>query len=266
MIGISFVPEKAKWDIGHQENLLGLDMLWAHRYHLRDKMKTSGEETDFWRHIYNNLKFHRDIVPFLSDSHAYGYRAAQGCDGVLLFDAHHDCWKPRAKTGHGDLEEDDTQIYCDNWLRAWLEMVPTRWAVWVYPEHSTWQRLEVPEDLREQVTSMSWNTFKNDQGLVPRHETIGAIHICRSGCWTPPWLDKDFIDFIADPVDAVNDGVIMQEGAWNPLKPRWSAEKEAQAKAMQEQIDCMMKGGMRVIGGITSETFKNARVEQSVEK
>lgn len=248
------VPERGEWDIGHQESPLFLDMLWAHRYHLRDKMLTSGDEADFWHHVYANLKFQRDIVPYLSDSHAYGYQAAQGCEGVFLFDAHHDCW---------DTQKGD-QVHCDNWLRVWLEEVPTRWAVWVYPEHAKWQGApNFPEDMQGRLDAVSWETFKNSPSLVPRHEAIGAIHICRSGCWTPPWLDKAFIEFIADPVDAVNDAVVMQDGAWNPIKPRWDAEKEAQAKSVQEQIEEMM-GQMKVVKGATSETFRNGRVEVSI--
>jgi hypothetical protein len=241
--------------MGHQESLIHLDMLWSTRYALRDKMVTSGEEDGFWNIITSHLKFHAGITPHVSDSHAYGYHAAQGCEGVIIADAHHDCW-----------DSADGQVGCDNWLRVWLKEVPTRWAIWVYPEHA--KRIgapSFPEDMADQLTAVKWEDFKKDHSLIPRHEAIGAAHVCRSGCWTPPWLDHKFIDFFSEGFSP-DDFNALQDGAWDPLAERWNEAKEDQAKALQQQMDDMMSKQVKVVPGATSKTFLNGRVEHSVTK
>jgi hypothetical protein len=55
---------------------------------------------------------------------------------------------------------------------------------------------------------------------------IVAIHVCRSGHWTPPWCDPDFIKFIAG---------MSEEASRDPslLRP-WKA---LPAEEMQKLID-----------------------------
>jgi len=230
-----FVIEKPAYDLGHQESLLFQNFIWKTRYNLRYKMGTTGEEERFWEILRCHFKFCGGIAPKVSESHVFGYAAAQGCEGVVLFDTHHDCW---------DTQEGQ-KIHCDNWLRAWLEEVPTRWAVWVYPEHAkALGAPEIPSDMEDRVDRVSWELFKKRPDLIPRHEPIGDVHLCRSGCWTPPWLDEKFIDFFSEGWSP-DDFEVMQTGDWNPLKCRWTDKDEAEAKAHFERVEAVMSAARK---------------------
>ena len=225
-----FVIEKPHWDMGHQESPLFLDVLWAHRYGLRNEMKTTGHEKDFWNIVGNLLPISENADIHVSDSHLYAYPAANDCEGIFLFDAHHDCWETR----------ESGKVQCDNWLRIWLEENEERWAVWVYPEHARWQGApELPEDMVGRIDVVTWKVFAEHPELVPGKETVDTLHICRSGCWTPPWLDQAFIDFFSEGCSP-HDYHIQQDGIWNPMKLRWDEETESKAKSMLEKTNEMM--------------------------
>lgn len=203
-----FVPEKPEWDLGHQESEMFLRMLWMMRGHLIDQMKTSGEEKDFFRRL---------DLPSLgvttSDSHAYAFQQLVdgGYDQLILFDTHHDCW--------GSSKDDN--IMCHNWVRIWLSLSPKHKVIWVYPNPDVLEGYPLPKDLANQVKLVAYGSLKLQT------DTVAGLHICRSGCWTPPWLDKNFIEF----VQSYNPRriVTLQDGVWNPMKERWTeqAMKEA---------------------------------------
>ncbi|HEY8343787.1 MAG TPA: hypothetical protein VIL66_01170 [Bacillota bacterium] len=44
---------------------------------------------------------------------------------------------------------------------------------------------------------------------------VGAIHICRSGAWTPPWLDQKFYQFV-DALGLPYETVDCPERKWDP--------------------------------------------------
>jgi hypothetical protein len=202
-----FVPEKAIWDISHRESELYLNFLWTHRAGLIEHSKTSGEEKSFWRQLGVDMP---DKV-CVSDSHAYAYAVPGDADRVVLFDAHHDCW---ARNGDG--------VACDNWLRIWLEQDEAREALWVYPKHmiDNWGKQSIPKDLRSRVEVMEW------KGKIELDE-VDSVHVCRSGCWTPPWLDEDFIAFVMRGFQS--NIFVMQDGIWDPMEMRWTADEKAEA-------------------------------------
>jgi hypothetical protein len=154
----------------------------------------------------------------VSDSHAFAYPMPFEADRVVLFDAHHDCWD----------SHNDGKVYCHNWLRMWLEADEAREALWVYPKHliDNWGKQDVPEDLRSRVEAVEWN------GLIELGD-IEAVHICRSGCWTPPWLDKGFIKFVKDGFG--DDVHSMQKGVWDSMNCRWTEQETADVVKVHEQ-------------------------------
>jgi hypothetical protein len=209
-----FVPEKARWDMGHGESVLFLTILWTHRAELIDRIKTSGEEKGFWKQL--DVKLPQRVC--VSDSHAYAYAVPNDADRVVLFDAHHDCWDRRGKG-----------VGCENWLRIWLEESEAREVLWVYPKHliENWGKQEVPEDLRSRVETMEWH------GSIDLEE-VETVHICRSGCWTPPWLDVDFIAFV---MRGFQDSIhVMQDGVWDLMKMRWGAKETKQATDLHKKV------------------------------
>lgn len=221
-----FVPEDPQWDIQHAESLMYLQMLWEARCGLVDLIKLHESAHTFWDWLLDLLELH-DASMTVSDSHAWVFRDPYllHADRIVLFDQHHDCW-PREKD---DAEQD--LIRCHTWARAWLEANKDRELIWVYPDWQDPNDYEMQDDIRPRV-------ILTPQSLVTQEtfgDDISGIHICRSGCWTPPWLDHDFIKFVEEPGFWVD---VTQDGDWDPMKPRWEnvEEKKQQLRAMDQQF------------------------------
>lgn len=256
-----FVPEKPEWDMGHQESLIFLKMLWTSRIGLMDKMKTDGNESGFWQQ-FAGVKFTGPT--WVSDSHAYAHSLLKGVNRVVLFDAHHDCWE-------GDslgVDKSERRIMCHNWLREWLMGGKNRKVTWVKPD---WQKAcTLPKDMKGRVKVVTYSKGM-DLGL----EGSVGLHICRSGCWVPPWLDKAFLAFVEALRRSIP--IPMQDGEWNALKERWTAEDLNQALEYEKDIQRQMKemqdrkssAFLRntlpvTIGSVKSSDFLNCKVEQGV--
>jgi len=219
-----FVPEDVRWDFGHAENLLFLNMVWMTRSQLMDEMTTDGEEQGFWDKLTN----HADIegASFnVSDSHSYGYQMARGADHLVLFDTHHDVWPWNRKSDH---------VNCDNWARFWLMSNPHAKMTWVRSAHSDYT-LEGFDDFHgaERIEVLTWG-----KDVIPDFGRVNRVHVCRSGCWTPPWLDQSFIDFVSAGAKAIGTPVecLPEDDGWNPLARRWSDEEFKQARHLGEQM------------------------------
>jgi hypothetical protein len=221
-----FVPELPEWDFGHRESLMFLKMLWASRVSLINKMKTDGNEVGFWEQ-FKNVKF--DYFKWVSDSHSHAYNLLNGVSRVVMFDAHHDCWEADSL----GIDKKDKNVYCDNWLRAWLEGGKGRNALWVKPG---WQdACDLPKDMAKRVKVVTYS-----KGLDLVLEGSVELHICRSGCWVPPWLDKAFLAFLKASKKGLKDVRVLQDGEWNPIAERWSEKELEKIKAGEAQMQAKL--------------------------
>ena len=172
---------------------------------------------------------------------------------ILNFDAHHDM-------GYGDKVRVQRlvtrgEVTCDMWLRSLMSQdafhaAKTRAAI-IYPN---WRFDEFPmsdewESLRQVVPRgvlgrTEIGVFEKRDGsatsIVAPGEKIDvqALFICRSGAWSPPWLDDLFVRFVG-AVDE-HTGVLPYEYVSEntpdimPLRPRASFSwKRAEAMAAQ---------------------------------
>jgi hypothetical protein len=248
-----FVPEKQEYDFGHSETLMFLSMIWSTRMFYYDHIKTTGGEEQFWNLLNSKVSVVKSGT-FVSESHAYAHSLLHGIGHIILVDAHHDCW-------YGDslgIDKTVKDIYCHNWVREWLKGNKKRRVTWVQPEWSV-GNFSVPTDLLDRVTVISEG---DDWGV----KQIDRVHICRSGCWVPPWLDQKFINFVNNRGGSI---VKMQDGDWDPMVKRWTDEylQEGlnQNKEVLKKIGKMMdQRGTLKIGTISSENFVNSRVEQKL--
>ena len=104
---------------------------------------------------------------------------------VTLLDAHHD-------SGYKSLPDTLTGIgrngySCEDWM---LRFASAERQV-VYPDWRKSIDCENGEPLLP-VTRMLWSNFD------PQERVYDRVFVCRSGAWTPPWLDEHFISFISD--------------------------------------------------------------------
>ena len=177
------------------ENKTAIIDLWYKRYLKlnkdgRDIQKIFRLSTDvdhFWDRIKTTFRLKEDIKAYVSDSHALSYDIAEsnGCSSVYLFDAHSDL-------GYGGLSSLNFEVNCANWLGKLLKNNRVNEANIVYSPFS----MEKPGyfSLMNKIYNIRYPSVDD---LNPEIN-IEAIHICRSGAWTPPWFDERFLQFVKD--------------------------------------------------------------------
>lgn len=211
--------KKDNWG-SYIENKKSLIDLWYKRYiqekewgkNIQNLFKLSSELDTFWNRIKKYFKFTKDIKVYVSDSHALSYNIAKdkNCRIVYLFDSH-------ADLGYGGLSSLSFEVNCSNWLGKLLKDKHINKASIFYSPFTA----EKPEYFRpiNSTYNVGYYGFDDlDKGIK-----TSAIHICRSGAWTPPWLDNSFtqfIDALGIPYEIVN----CPERKWDPANISFSDE------------------------------------------
>jgi hypothetical protein len=230
-----FVPENPLWDIQHAETTLHRSLLWYSRYCIKDQFIVTDEVKGFWDRIRSWADI-TDAVLSVSDSHGTAITTAlTEVDTIVLFDQHHDCWPHKAKG--------NDVAYCDTWLRCWLELSKQRQVIWVKPEFPKEYfdpevEFPVPEDFKDQFTCVTQKTF-DAKKLGLKESEIDSIHICRSGAWTPPWLDERFIQFVQETCLYPEDIDELMDNEFKGMTPRWGKEDYASAQQHADVVDQM---------------------------
>ncbi len=184
--------KKENWN-SYLENDKNTVNLWYKRYiqskvqgkDIKELFLLSSEVAEFWNKIKEHFQFEEGIKAFVSDSHALSYNIAKGnnCNTVYLFDAHSDL-------GYGGLSSLNFEVNCANWLGHLLKAKIVKRAHIIYSPFT----IEKPEYFKHlnSIYNIKYQKL-NDLGKGIK---VSAIHICRSGAWTPPWLDNRFYQFI----------------------------------------------------------------------
>jgi len=187
-----FVPEKPEWDIQHCEDKFYTDTMWeirAVQTNLLEEMQTNGEEVHFWERIKNNFDLSGAEL-IVTDSHKFSYDLAKNCNEVVSFDSHCDLYYNK----YEDFLK-ETEVRCDNWLGSLLRDNLIEKASIVLSEHSNeWDAKDTEFETGDIVIINSLASL--GYNMLFRKHKVKTIHICRSGGWTPPWLDSKFEKFV----------------------------------------------------------------------
>ena len=179
----------------YTENQKTIVDLWYKRYlkmnedgkDIRKFFKLSPSVDTFWSSIFRSFLLKQGIPAYLSDSHALSYTIAElhECSTVYLFDAHSDL-------GYGGLSSLDFEVNCANWLGKLLKSGRVKEANILYSPFTA----EKPEyfGAMNRTFNIRYLSFEDIRPIIK----IDALHICRSGAWTPPWLDFRFNQFTDD--------------------------------------------------------------------
>jgi len=190
-----FIYTRYNWG-SYLENNRSLIDIWYKRYiqakargeNIQKAFRLSSEIDTFWNKIKKHFKFAENIKAYVSDSHALSYKIAKenNCKIVYLFDYH-------ADLGYGGLSSLNFEVNCSNWLGKLLKDNQIKEANIFYSPYTT----EKPEYFKpmNSIFKISYYDF-NDFNCFDKNIVVSAIHICRSGAWTPPWLDNKFTQFI----------------------------------------------------------------------
>jgi hypothetical protein len=178
-------PDWPYFDWYHAEGLV-LPGMWESRAanFLANKLplpQTSGEEAAFW----DRVRISPEAELYYADSNAYAIDRSvnRWVSSVWLYDAHHDCgYKPNAVERM--LERDD--VSCEDWMLAYHEA-----GADLHVRYPTWRTVafDVEGDPEVEVDRIF------DDRAVP-DVVFDRVFVCRSGTWTPPWLDGRFLEFV----------------------------------------------------------------------
>lgn len=140
----------------------------------------------FMKNVLPKLQIEENVPHILSESHAVAYEVAcqQKCDDVYLLDAHSDL-------GYGGLEALNYEVNCANWLGMLFKEDRIKEAFIVYSPYTK----EYIEEFQEIIAAYPIH-FISLEELLAKDISFSAVHMCRSGPWTPPWYDQAFYDLV----------------------------------------------------------------------
>ncbi len=188
-----FISTENQTVVSYVENKKTIIDEWYKRFiqaeakgkNLQKYFQLSNEIDKFWDKLKQVFQFDENLKVFVSDSHTLSYEIAKNyhCDEVYLFDAHSDL-------GYGGLSSLDFEVNCANWLGQLLKQRQIKKAHIIYSPFTK----EKPEYFKQvnKAFNINYLQFKN----LPSGIKTSAIHICRSGAWSPPWFDKKFMEFV----------------------------------------------------------------------
>lgn len=174
-----------------------LDLVWSSRYAQFPDLSKIQVDFPALKIIKKFIQSHKTLKTqgLVTDSHKYLYDMVSKAHkkgqpiNLINIDHHHDCY------GSGQLPEID----CGNWM---IQMVENRYNRLVSPQDIsyTWIKRE-DSDCEEFSKRFNWGKSASIDYLNSVEGfTIDLLFICRSGVWSPPHLDKQFIKFVEEMV------------------------------------------------------------------
>jgi len=140
---------------------------------------TSSEEENFWKKFY----FTSNATLYYADSHVHVFepQVRQGVRELWNFDAHHDSFR--------DIKTvvSEKVIKCDSWATAFHMMCGD--VMLYYP---SWGKPYLAE------LSKPYVKMRIHFDRPPRKYNVvfDKVFLCRSGAWTPSWIEDKFWGFI----------------------------------------------------------------------
>ena len=208
------------YDWGHREDFaFMLDGIWdirAAAFLGRKKPlpDTNGEEKTFW----DRFTFAPNTKLYFADSHsqAVSPKVSKDISIVWNFDAHHDAYTSIAEV----IKK--MKVDCGSWMIAYhLHLAKLKV---VYPAWKHWAK----EYEKPYIPSLRISIDKGKR--VPL--VFDKIFLCRSGAWTPTWIEDKFWKFIEDC--PVKEKVVLDS-----MKPR--VYDEDKAVEIMKQTRILMK-------------------------
>ncbi|PJI09471.1 MULTISPECIES: arginase [Clostridium] len=188
-----FIPIRREWCGSYLESSKKVQALWYKRYfaykdmgrNIVNEVRVSNTINKFWGNINNVFDIKNDVNLYVTDSHKWSYDIAKeyDCKYVFNIDAHSDL-------GYEGIKSFMFEVNCSNWLGKLLGNNISKGASILYSPYTYENKDEFDEINRKfPINYCNLDDVKKDTN-------VSVIHICRSGMWTPPWIDKYFYSFI----------------------------------------------------------------------
>lgn len=188
-----FIPIKESWCGSYIENSRYINKIWYRRYleekrygvNISKSVDVAPWTSSFWNKLQKNFVIDENTKLYVSDSHKLCYNIAKenNCKTVYSFDAHSDL-------GYAGLQSFNFEVNCANWLGKLLNDKIIEKAGIIYSPYT----FEDKRDFND--INKKFNIKYINLEDVTSKPHISTIHICRSGAWTPPWLDGKFNNFV----------------------------------------------------------------------
>ncbi|URZ17322.1 arginase [Clostridium felsineum] len=188
-----FIPIKREWCGSYLENSKNVQALWYKRYfkynsvgrNIVNEVKVGKIINGFWEKINKAFYVKKDAKIYVTDSHKWSYKIAKenNCKYVINVDAHSDL-------GYEGIQSLLFEVNCSNWLGKLLGDGLIKGASIIYSPY-TYENKDIFREINDKF-SLRYHGFSDIKDNV----NIYAIHVCRSGMWTPPWLDNSFYNFV----------------------------------------------------------------------
>lgn len=256
-----FVRELKSWDWGHSDENGGQAGLYAYKaWYVRyvtsriDIIKETDPKihADFepiqllskFREL--GLKFNDRTRMMIAESHgeAYHFFKEMQSNVMIHLDAHH------------DMYDDSDEITCGNWL---ANLTKIKRGMEIYHVVPKWEREWYPnakskEEMFKEISSAIKNEIKQRatirhvffEDLPKFNQVVEGIFFCRSGSWTPPHLDQEFIDMLK--VFIIGTGILPSNIIELPLIVRnfnMKEIEETRKKFLEAEKMLREKGGMK---------------------
>ena len=179
----------------------------------------------FWQWLSQWFVLSRNRQVTVSESHAVISKLlSERHETLILFDSHHDCYSLFSQ------DEDKGNIDCGNWGTYWLRKKDKNGKV-------IWISQLSPGERKEYISRITQSAFSHVKAYSPKtvesvfdamckkaggRVKLDFIHICRSGCWSPPWTDIDFLEFLKrSKFDCKIYRPVNKKFYCNPMTDRW---------------------------------------------
>jgi len=190
-------PERGNWslwDWGHKETEFHINDVWAIRGAMFkragiDLPQTSSKELSFWDRF--NFKPNSSTLYFADSNMFAGTAKFLGYKHVYLFDAHHDC-SYRLKKAEEFF--DGESFSCEDWMLNHYFSGSK-----LHVRYPAWKTYAMDEPILGELGVD--RQIDDGKDLSP---IFDRVFVCRSGAWTPPWIDHKFMTFLrACPISRV---------------------------------------------------------------
>ncbi|KHD38747.1 arginase [Clostridium acetobutylicum] len=188
-----FIPIKREWCESYLESNKNVQAIWYKRYFkynnigidIANEVKVGKIIDGFWEKINRIFNIRKDAKVYVTDSHKWSYRIAKenDCKYVFNIDAHSDL-------GYEGIKSLMFEVNCSNWLGKLLGDNIIKNASIIYSPY-TYENKEAFNEINNEF-HVNYCKLANIESC----NNVYSIHVCRSGMWTPPWLDKYFFDFV----------------------------------------------------------------------
>lgn len=222
-----FMDYMKTWNGSYLENDDNIQKHWYKEYYkglsrgidITRNMNVGEEAEKFWHNIKSKVLFKKNTKILLTESHLAAYKIAkeQGVDSVYSFDSHSDL-------GYEGMDSFKFEVNCANWLGKLLDDKLIREANVIYGPYTN----EYIDEFKEINDTYNVKYLNIDD--INCENPADIIHICRSGCWSAPWLDKKLMLFIYESGFEFKN-IDVKKRDWEP-----------QNKNFSEQLDYLLYG------------------------